>query len=1122
VFLDLGTRFTVVFSEGLLQLIGNQAVSKMTICGKFLKELLHFLRAFYRTQMLMKPFHDSEQSVRVSLFPQKQSRGFLLAVWLLALATTVPPAQAVPVQLMSSRDASLSLPAGGDDHSVAPSLSSDGRFVVFASAANDLVPGGNNFYNLNVFLRDRAGNTTVLVSVNTNGTGGGNGPSLLGQASTNGQFVVFQSAASDLVANDTNGVTDIFVRDLVAGTTTLVSVSTNGGPANGSSTDPVMTPDGRFVAFLSCASNLVPGDNNGIQDVFVRDRVAGTNYLVSRNATASSSSANPVMATPVITPDGRYVAFFSSAANLVSSVSSSSPGEVYVRDRMAGTTIWASTNAAAKVSAALGLSGVPAYHPKLSDNGQYIAFKTGLLSPTGAVLILRYDTVAAATTAVNTNDVGGYIEPDDNGGPEITPDGRFIAFVKYEGTISSNCSVHVWDARGTADTLVSGNNNDNTVPANTASYAPAISSDGQFVAFLSNATNLVTNAVSNGFHVYLRSLQSGTTQLVDTDTNGVGSTDDTMTSLSLSADGRCVAFSSPDGSLVNGDNNRAEDVFVRDAVGGTTELISQRAATVVLQAANRFSLLSPLSVSADGRWAAFASPAADLVSNDTNKATDVFVRDLVNGTNILVSVGTDGSSAMGGNSGSAAISTNGRYVAFISSATNLTTDVFPTNYNNVFRRDLQSGTTVLVSVGTNALSSGNYDSSDPVMSPDGRYVAFLSGANNLVAGVNGGTFWWDVNLGQTVGWQNSNAFKPSLGGNGRYVAYSAITGLRIRDTQLGTDIYTNTGSVTSAAIDPTGAKILYRIANLLYVDDVATQSHLFSITTTNSIKSTAGWSDDGRWLTFTSTTNPGSGDDGFNKVYLKDFQTGTLSLIGLAGPSANHTGEASDGPVISGDGRFVAYRCIVINTVIGNHSAPPNVFLLDRLTGSNTVLTAGQAVPGPVSWVSRPVISDGGATVAFLNLGSELVTDDLNRAVDAFGVSVDVNAALVDSDGDGIPDWWMLQHFGHVTGQASDDSLASDDADGDGMSNLQEYLAGTSPTDSTSVFRLLAATPASSTMTLTWPAVSGKSYQIQYKTNLDDSVWLTAPDSVWVTGGQGYYLAPAAQPHGFFRVLESN
>jgi len=640
--------------------------------------------------------------------------------------------------------------------------------------------------------------------------------------------------------------------------------------------------------------------------------------------------------------------------------------------------------------------------------------------------------------------------------------------------------------------------------------------------------------MSNGFHIYLRNLQLGTTQLADADTNGVGSTDDTMASLSLSVDGHFLAFSSPDGSLVGGDINRAEDVFVRDTVAGGTEMVSQRDATVIPQAANGFSVLSPGSVSADGRWVVFSSPADDLVPNDTNRLTDVFVRDTVNGTNGLVSVGYDGGLALGGNSGSALISANGRYVVFISAASNLVAGVANTN-NNVFRRDLQSGITVLLSVGTNGVSAGNDDSSYPAISPDGRYVAFLSLATDLASGINYSlsslnSYWRDVNLGQTVGLQgqSSIAFKPSLGGNGRYITYWASTGLRVRDTQLGTDIYTNGAQIASAAIDPSGTKIFYvadypsHVTCRLVVDNIATRSNLFTILTQGAPHGFGGWSDDGRWLTFVSTTNVSGGDDGINKVYLKDLQTGTLSIIGLAGPGTNGAAASSDGPVISGDGRFIAYRSVVTNSLIGDATAPPNVFLLDRVTGSNTVLTAGPTVPGPVLWVSRPAISDGGATVAFLDVDSGLVTGDLNRTLDAFGATVDVNAALIDSDGDGIPDWWMMKYFGHPTGQTNDLSLAQDDADGDGMSNLQEYLTGTSPIDPGSVFRLWASAPAINQVNLTWPAVPDGSYQIQYKTNLTDSVWLTAPGTIWLMNNQGYYIAPAIQPRGFYRALKSN
>src|SRR5262249_16421586 len=124
--------------------------------------------------------------------------------------------------------------------------------------------------HLNVFVRDRTNGTTTLASVNLNGIAG-NGNSLPVGISTNGRYALFESTASDLVSGDTNGVSDIFIRDLVAGTTALVSASTNGGFANGVSRSPTMSVDGRCVAFVSAASNLAAGDTNGIPDVFIRD-----------------------------------------------------------------------------------------------------------------------------------------------------------------------------------------------------------------------------------------------------------------------------------------------------------------------------------------------------------------------------------------------------------------------------------------------------------------------------------------------------------------------------------------------------------------------------------------------------------------------------------------------------------------------------------------------------------------------------------------------------------------------------------------------------------------------------------------------------------------------------------
>ncbi len=287
---------------------------------------------------------------------------------LLAYFFSVSLASALSIQLISIRDTSIVPPAGGNGDSLDAVVSPNGRYVVFASAAGDLVPNDDRQFNSDVFLYDRMSNTITLVSHNLSGTGGGSSHSVFGQVSTDGRYVVFQSQANDLVANDTNWFTQIFVRDLTIGTTRLVSVALDGGPGNGAASDAVMTPDGRYVAFVSAASNLVAADTNGIPDIFVRDLMTGTTRLVSVGA-ASYGSTTASMATPAITPDGRYVAFFSSAAGL--GAPNPPTGEIYVRDLVNNSTMWASSNAHSIVSSLYGtVTNYASYHPRLSDDGK--------------------------------------------------------------------------------------------------------------------------------------------------------------------------------------------------------------------------------------------------------------------------------------------------------------------------------------------------------------------------------------------------------------------------------------------------------------------------------------------------------------------------------------------------------------------------------------------------------------------------------------------------------------------------------------------------------------------------------------------------------------------------------
>jgi Tol biopolymer transport system component len=199
-----------------------------------------------------------------------------------------------------------------------------------------------------VIVRDLRLGTTTLVSVNRFGTAPGNGFSSHPQISAGGRFVAFDSYANDLVANDNIGTSDVFIRDLQLGTTTLVSVNRFGtGSGNGDSGWPVISPDGRFVAFQSSATDLVAAfDTNGhSNDVFVRDLQLGTTTLVSVNR-VGTGSGNDFSVAPWITPDGRFVAFSSSATDLVAVFDTNGLGgiDLFVRDLQLGTTTLVTVN----------------------------------------------------------------------------------------------------------------------------------------------------------------------------------------------------------------------------------------------------------------------------------------------------------------------------------------------------------------------------------------------------------------------------------------------------------------------------------------------------------------------------------------------------------------------------------------------------------------------------------------------------------------------------------------------------------------------------------------------------------------------------------------------------------
>jgi hypothetical protein len=341
--------------------------------------------------------------------------------------------------------------AGGEANgfSSRPAIDGSGNLVAFDSAATNLV-GRDTNQALDVFVHHRTTGRTMRVSVSSDevqGNGSSNSPSF----SANGRFVSFVSTSSNLVRHDSNGVEDIFVRDLEAGTTERVSLTSRGGQANSSTTVASISPGGRWVAFSSFATNLVPRDTNGQFDVFIHDRQSGLTEMVS--VSTDEMPGNAVSTGPSVSRGGRHVAFWSEATNLVPG-DTNDRRDIFVRDRTAGTTERASVSSGEQQadgdSQTPGVRGFTASGPDITPDGRFVTFfasATNLVPgdtntcppvydqfPGQCPDAFVRDRVAGTTERVNVASDGAQAN-DRTADPVISNDGRWVAFFSAAGNL---------------------------------------------------------------------------------------------------------------------------------------------------------------------------------------------------------------------------------------------------------------------------------------------------------------------------------------------------------------------------------------------------------------------------------------------------------------------------------------------------------------------------------------------------------------------------------------------------------------------------------------------------------------------------------------------------------------
>jgi Tol biopolymer transport system component len=447
-------------------------------------------------------------------------------------------------------------PAGAQFNrpSLESAVSGDGRLVAFAVAGLEPSAGGPGS-GAEVFGRDRSTTPGTTARLSTPPTGPALGPAVTESPaiSADGNVVVYASAASDLVTDDSNSLTDVFVSDRARQQTTRVSRGLSGAQANGSSaidSAPAISADGQVVAFSSAADNLVAGDTNAVGDVFVVDRARQETTRVNLGTGGVEATGRDSF-DPALSTDGRFVAFASDAANLVADDTNNAT-DVFVHDRQARITTRVSVGAGGAQA-----TGGESYGPAINGDGSVVAFisRAANIAP-GADdaidnVIVR-DLKTGTTTRVGAT--GGPEESATAPRVALSANGRFVAY-------ATETDVFVFDRQGGGAEHISVG--PGGAPGDRASRAPALSADGRFVAFQSDATNLVPADTNQRTDVFVRDRRFGTTTRVSLGPASVQG-DQPSTAPRISGDGRFVAFQSVAANLVPGDTNSAPDIFVHD------------------------------------------------------------------------------------------------------------------------------------------------------------------------------------------------------------------------------------------------------------------------------------------------------------------------------------------------------------------------------------------------------------------------------------------------------------------------------------------------------------------------------------------------------------------------------
>lgn len=726
--------------------------------------------------------------------------------------------------------------------------SQDGRYVVFVSEADDLSGDDNDAFP-NVYVRDTVTNTTELVSRATGAAGtGGAGTSDYPSISDDGTRVAFHTDAQ-LAPADTDGFYDIYIRDLVADTTTLVPVT-----VPGHAFFPSLDEDGSHVGFdTEVALDAVNDNNAGAYDVYVWSVAGGTFELASRLTGAATAALTGNSFRAALSDDAAVVAFETESSQLDAG-DTNGLRDIAVRRLSTHASAANTTLLASRATGVAGtVGGLASTMPALSGDGTRVAYVSSAANlvagdTNGDPDVFRRRLDTNVTLRVSLTDGDAEIDrPEGSNLPSISDDGARVAFTNYATGVAPDDGILIREkvyvrVVGAGATVLASRADDDGASAVVTGAANAISGDGLTVAFASTADETsAQDDDSQTVHVHQRRLPGhasapDTTIFLDrpSGTDPFTGTSDVDTAAihaeSVSWDGRYVAFASDADNVVPGQDNAFRNGFVRDTLTGATELVNAGLAggpvsRVVLSADGRAALFvfagkayvrdldadtntlvsradgvagaeasvfgpNEISISRDGRHAAFAT-SDQLEAADTNAVVDLYVRDVAAAETTLVSLADD-EQVSDGASERPSLDWDGSRVAFQSDGTNLIGAGGDTNgKRDVFVRDLAAATTTAASRADGAAGTlGNGDSTVPSIDGDGTHVAFATTATNLGgAGGSSDVLVRDLAAADTTSLGIVSADgQPSISDDGNRVAFVTDATLSAGDAQLQ-DVY---------------------------------------------------------------------------------------------------------------------------------------------------------------------------------------------------------------------------------------------------------------------------------------------------------------------------------------------